>query len=179
MARKALLNQRNSKRKNSFWKGSRQHVNIVIFSYVSGKVNSFNKLWRLIEDPIVRIEVLTRLDRLTQLPTELTGELHWLRETYGVNSFSYSDLDQSIEIMGIRISRANENEDVVLLLRLLMESPAGMNKETICKNVWNLQYDPVIHDGKIYKLILKARKASGRKDLIINKYGKYLVARRA
>ncbi len=64
-----------------------------------------------------------------------------------------------------------KNESVQKLLSTLAKYES-IDKEHLFQSVYDLAYDPVIHDSKIYKLILKAKKEISA-DLIINSYGKY------
>lgn len=56
-------------------------------------------------------------------------------------------------------------------IQFLKEIPEGLLKEDICRKLWNYEYDPVIHDQRIYMLISKTRKFFGSKNSIINSYG--------
>ncbi len=65
-----------------------------------------------------------------------------------------------------------KNEDVRALLSLLLKTDEPLTKEDIINNLFNFNYDPTIHDQRLYKLILRTRKEINS-DLIINHYGKY------
>lgn len=65
------------------------------------------------------------------------------------------------------------HEDLALLVKTFKSSSEPVDKETICKNVWNIDYDPTVHEYKVYKLIHKFRKYYKNKDIIINYYGRY------
>lgn len=71
----------------------------------------------------------------------------------------------------IKISDISK-KSVKLLLETLNQSTDGLSKESICEIVFNIPYDPIVHDSKIYKLILLARKQLGH-DFLINEYGAY------
>lgn len=64
-----------------------------------------------------------------------------------------------------------KNKHVVKLLNLLHNNQS-LDKETLFESIYNITYDPIIHDSKIYKLILKAKKEI-KSDIIINNYGEY------
>lgn len=65
-----------------------------------------------------------------------------------------------------------KNEDVRALLNLFLRSEEPLSKEDIINNLFNFNYDPTIHDQRLYKLILRTRKEINS-DLILNHYGKY------
>jgi hypothetical protein len=65
-----------------------------------------------------------------------------------------------------------KSQDIRDLLKLLLESKEPLTKEVIVEKIFNYHYDPIIHDQRLYKLILRARKELNP-DLIINHYGKY------
>jgi hypothetical protein len=64
-----------------------------------------------------------------------------------------------------------KSETVQKLLSILSQNPS-LDKEALFQYVFGIEYDPVIHDSKIYKLILKAKKEISS-DIILNSYGKY------
>lgn len=65
-----------------------------------------------------------------------------------------------------------EDQELAQFAQLLLDHK-NLNKEMICSRMWNYDYDPVSHDGRIYRLIFRFRNYFGRKDIIVNKYGTY------
>lgn len=66
---------------------------------------------------------------------------------------------------------AKPDQEVDQLIQLLKNQPNGVLKEDICYKLWNYEYDPILHDQRIYLLISKIRKFFGSKNSIINSYG--------
>jgi len=57
------------------------------------------------------------------------------------------------------------------LISLLKSNKNGISKEQICSHLWNYNYDPSIHDSRVYVAISKVRKFYGSKKSVINSYG--------
>jgi hypothetical protein len=143
--------------------------NLVLLALISARENrtrTFQLIFDHIEDPLVRIQCLSLLARLMPLSADQKQELDWLELMLGV-THAESDPLRSLGASG------PSPRDVEVLIELFKAHPEGIDKEQICQGVWRLPYDPVIHDQKVYKLILKARKVIGRKDCFINDYGSY------
>lgn len=78
-------------------------------------------------------------------------------------------LGQNFEAIHVKSIRSSE---IQKLVTLLVQSEFPLAKEKIFHLVYEYEYDPTLHDSKLYKLILRARKELAD-DLIINHYGKY------
>jgi hypothetical protein len=62
--------------------------------------------------------------------------------------------------------------DLAKLLKVLSVAQHSLDKQQIFKELFNDYYDPVVHDPKIYRLVLWIRKRIAT-DCLINHYGKY------
>lgn len=67
--------------------------------------------------------------------------------------------------------------EVTKLVSFLFSQDKPRTKEEIFEHIYNICYDPIIHDNKIYKLILKTKKMIAQ-DFLINHYGEYSVNRK-
>ena len=132
--------------------------------------NRFLFLYHSLIDPIIKERTLSlSIELELELPTELTGELSYLRQTLGIQGFTQG---KSSEVFGQRLTKINDPV-VIKFLKLITENEIGCDKENLCKQLWNYDYDPVIHDPKIYKLIFKTKKILGTKDAILAAGGFY------
>jgi len=82
----------------------------------------------------------------------------------------------SIEVCGVTVGGILD-KDIRALMHLLLSpnSNPEATKDQICDEIWGLAYNPSIHDGKIYKLIHKARAFFGKPELFLNVYGSYRI----
>lgn len=108
-------------------------------------------------------EANLNFEKLDLLKKEIDSRL-------GVKSVS-SLGDQEGEIFGQSVGQIQDPE-LASFARLLLDHK-NLNKEMICQQMWNFNYDPTCHDARIYRLIFRFRNYFGRKDIIVNKYGTY------
>jgi tetratricopeptide (TPR) repeat protein len=118
-------------------------------------------------DPILKIRLYELKGRVFGWESGEKLELESLKDLQGI-----ARVVTRAEICGISMDDILD-QDIKRLVVLLMESDEGVSKEEICKTIWNLDYDPVVHDGKIYKLFHKSRAYFKRHDLFVNTYGAY------
>jgi DNA-binding SARP family transcriptional activator len=106
---------------------------------------------------------------LFTLTANETAELDYIRTVLG------KDIDKrENEIAGVAL-HALPSEDIARFVRILTQSRRPVSKEIICKALWNLQYDPSIHDGRLYKLVHHTRRAFPKNDVVLNEYGSYRI----
>lgn len=127
-----------------------------------------------IEDPVLRRKILDLKSQIFGLDQGETAEVHWLSGQLGVSNVrvSYEESGEEYWLLGKKIAEL-ENEDVRAFANMLIRHRNGVNKERICTEIWRIPYDPVFHDPKIYKLVLKFREIFGSKEIILNNYGTY------
>jgi hypothetical protein len=80
---------------------------------------------------------------------------------------------RSLELFGKKLSGIPDEAVRVLLTAFFQSQEFALSKEEICRAVWKLRYDPIAHDGRIYKLIHRARANFPGKKLFTNTYGGY------
>lgn len=151
-------------------------VYLAAIHWSRGRAMSGARVWNRIKDPLLRIQALELKERIPGLGLRdgERAELQALRFLHGVSPVvlrAGSD-PAALEICGVRLSTVRE-VDVHKLMTSLIGAREALDKAALCERVWGLRYDPVTHDGRIYKLIHRARKAFGREDLILNTYGAY------
>ncbi|OFZ22714.1 MAG: hypothetical protein A2X94_03445 [Bdellovibrionales bacterium GWB1_55_8] len=157
---------------------TRHRESLMIYLALVALGRGFSALWtRLaarITDPLPRIRMMELKKTAFGLDESETFELAALKEMHGVDSVIVrSSLDSdSMEVCGVTLGNIG-NAHVRNLMTLLLKATAPVEKETLCKELWGLSYDPVVHDGKIYKLFHRARSYFGRNDLFVNTYGAY------
>lgn len=93
------------------------------------------------------------------------NKLHLGQIQFGKNTDSLQSIE-SIQVLNIK------NIDVRNLITLLLQNQKPLTKERLIRALYKYDYDPTLHDNKLYKLILRARKEVST-DLIINHYGHY------
>lgn len=65
-----------------------------------------------------------------------------------------------------------KNINIRALLKCLSAAEQPMTKAELFEHVFKISYDPVIHDAKLYKLIMITRREIGG-DIIVNHFGAY------
>lgn len=125
-----------------------------------------------IHDPAIKIQSIRLLQSIGYNSPELRSLYEVLSSDLGIlpDEFKKGIHDQFLD----RPLKEIPQEDLQKFTRYII-SESSVDKEGICHHVWNIEYDPVIHDGKVYKLIHRFRDYFGKKDLIVNRYGKYEV----
>jgi hypothetical protein len=133
------------------------------------------KRLRAIQDPILKIRLMGLMGRVSSLEASWKSVLDSLKRLHGVADVVKQEaLDQEVEICGTKLGDIADGE-IKGLMELLVASQHPLGKEELCKALWGLNYDPVVHDGRIYKLIHKTRKFFKRPDLLVNTYGAYQI----
>lgn len=136
-----------------------------------------SRQFRLIPCPLMKIKAYGIQNKLQPLNPEEAAEYDALKEIHGVDRVVIHSTDShplETEICGQKLGSLRD-QDVIKLMSLLIQATESTNKETLCKEIWNIQYDPILHDSRIYKLIHKTRLVFGKKDLFVNTYGGYQI----
>lgn len=127
---------------------------------------------RNLRDPLRTLQFYELKSLIFGLSDADQDHVDWLRRVSGVSSVLMQSGDRvAIEICGVKLSL--QDADVQSLMLLLIEAETAVDKEKIVQKIWHLNYDPVVHDRKVYKLIQKAKRAFRRSDLFQNRYGSY------
>lgn len=122
-----------------------------------------------IGDPVVRHRYFDFKRRNFGLSSVEENEYNWLCGQLGLNIQVERD---EIYLFGTSL-RELDDAEVSNFIRLLLDQPEGLDKEAIATKLWNFNYDPVMHENRIHRLVARARKLVGRKDWLKNCYGKY------
>ena len=156
-ARRLYLSKRRLEIKRSLHRDRNNlHALLPVFAILRGKPDLAIDLLEFVSDESVKIEVLKVFEILG---FEQFGLLH-------------SVLTKSVSCDDICVTPLQKGSDIHKLKQTFVQLSL-VTKKDICKQIWNLDYDPVLHDGKIYKLIFKFRNHFGIDDLVLNTYGEY------
>lgn len=152
------------------------YIYLAVLAAAFGKIQSYHAILSCTSDLVIKERIIALKTSLLGASEEEISELNLIRLSLGhgpVVRRSANTGTGELEIAGILVSKI-ENEDVKNFLKLLADQEDFLaTKEKICHTLWNLSYDPTIHDGKIYKLIHKCRQITRSPQLIVNKYGSY------
>lgn len=152
------------------WGAESEALYLALVSLAFRNEKRFLKIYNSFQDPIIKERILSlSMDFNLSLPEEIKAELSFLRQSLGIQGYSQG---KTAEVFGYQISKI-EDPIVTKFLKLIIENETGCDKESLCKQLWNYDYDPVIHDPKIYKLIFKTKKILGIKDAILAVGGFY------
>ncbi len=129
-----------------------------------------------IEDPVLKIRIWELFGSAFGLTPAQEKQITSLKALHGVSAVITRSLLSSAAVLicGIPIEEVRD-ADVKALLTLLLQADAPVDKATLCERLWGFSYDPVTHDGRIYKLIHRARGFFKKPDLLINTYGAYQI----
>lgn len=130
----------------------------------------------LISDAALKVQSMGFVRSLGHELPELRALEDHLATDLGITPLEFDAAEHEARFLGHSL-RNMGSEDLARFTSYIL-SEKSVTKEGICRHVWSLDYDPVIHDGKIYKLIHRFRDYFGKKDLIINRYGSYEVNQR-
>ena len=127
-----------------------------------GKNHICRSILGKLTDRVLKLEALTLLKNLDyQHDRLMLNSIKFLEaEIYAVAK------TQTIELSEIK------NTNLRSLLKILSGSVEPMSKAMLFENIFNLKYDPTIHDAKLYKLIMLTRKLVSS-DVIVNHHGAY------
>lgn len=179
-SRKLYLQKRREERRNGVLHGQTS-LHALLPAIVSLK-ESPKKSMRilaaldLISDAALKVQSMGFVRSLGHELPELRALEDHLATDLGITPLEFDAADHEARFLGHSLKNIG-SEDLARFTNYIL-SEKSVTKEGICRHVWNLEYDPVIHDGKIYKLIHRFRDYFGKKDLIINRYGSYEVNQR-
>lgn len=130
---------------------------------------------RWITDPVLMARVLELKGRMMGLSLAEAERLKGYRLSLALSAPPRSlPLDpRDLVVCGKRLAEIPDPAVQALLLAFLEERERALSKEEICWAVWKLRYDPLRHDGRVYKLIHRARSHFRGKEIFLNTYGGY------
>lgn len=173
-ARKLLLFALRIRRIEGVSRESRSEtMYMALVSLAFGNVNRFSQIFNLkIRDNVIKEKTLSlALELGLTLDDNFIEELQFLRQILGI---TVSTSIVSSHFLGTNLNKIKDNE-AVQVIQNLTKKAEGMSKEELCTNLWNYNYDPVIHDPKIYNLIYRIKKIFQCKDLIVAASGSYRI----
>lgn len=174
-SRKLILfccRKRRAEKRN--WKSLSENAYLAIVCYGFERHQRFQFLLTTIDDTLVLEQTLRLADQIRPLEAKYRDHLDYLQGLSGYTQLTRSK-DSSKVTIGTQTITQTDDREVTLLLNALIERENGIDKEQISALLWNVDYDPYYHDPKIYRVIHRARKRIGIPDLIVNKYGLYVL----
>ena len=149
------------------------HAFLPIFAALKKKWSLTYKLLELISDANIKAQTVGYILKIENAPFEMRRTEKHLLNCLSVNVLSeQKSLDKMISDLNSPSSSSASLKYIQELSNLLTKSNL-VSKDEICRHVWGIEYDPLHHDNKIYKLIHEFRTHFGIKDIIINCYGHY------
>lgn len=151
-----------SKRKYSFY------FELAKIYFLQGKFKKANQLLTSLNDLTLKSQLQDFLD------------LHAITNSSGVflaDSLLFKSVYPKQAAPSVTIdTKKIRNLDLAKFIKILSESKEPIDKQQIFQMIYNQYYDPVIHDPKIYRLVLWIRKRIAV-DCLVNHYGKYSLNR--
>ncbi|MGZ6290101.1 MAG: hypothetical protein ACXWQO_18075, partial [Bdellovibrionota bacterium] len=140
----------------------------------TGREGTAKRLLDKIPDPVLKLQILQLSAKIWTANASEAAEIQYLQESLGVSQIVfYSEAEPSdTEIAGVQL-KSLKQETIRNFLLFLLRNPGPQSKEKIAVALWQVRYDPTVHDKKVYKLVLQAKKAFGVAELLLNTYGAY------
>lgn len=146
------------------WDSQSEDLLLALIALAFKKMKTFNLIIHRITDDFILLSIFEIASQLNLTEISFDKEISFLRKALNISEIN--DLSLSV------LQKVNlDSDEMSAFISLLEKTPDGLSKEEICKKLWDYNYDPVLHDNKIYKLIHKTRKSLGLKALITNSYG--------
>jgi hypothetical protein len=129
-----------------------------------------------LSDRVLRGRCLLMREKIFGLNQHEAAELKWTQAELGFTKIIASPLRENTEISvaGIPLGSITSHE-IRRFVERLLKSEDGLDKDELYRLIWGGEYDPVIHDTKIYKFIMRVRKTFPSDDVVLNKYGRYIL----
>lgn len=173
-ARKLLLHSLKIRRAEGLSREAQSEtMYLALVSLAFGHEERFSSIYRAcISDNVIKEKTISlALDLGLSLPSSYLEELSFLRQILGITTtISLS----SSHFLGVNLNKIKDAE-AVKVIQKLTQTMTGLTKEELCTDLWNYNYDPVIHDPKIYNLIYRIKKVFQCKDLIVATSGYYRI----
>jgi hypothetical protein len=173
-ARKMLLHALRIRRvEKREWGAYSEHMYIALVSLSFGRFSRFDKIYQTyLKDNLVKEKLLSLAGQLGQkLSAHYITELAYLRQLQGVSA---TLAGVTSEFLGVNLLKVKDPE-AVAVIRNLSSNVEGLTKEQLCFRLWNYNYDPLLHDRRIYKLVHRIKEIFNCRDAIIAKGGLYRI----
>ncbi len=151
------------------------HALLPAIYFKEGRIAKAVQLLKFIEDPGTKVDVIKLFKKIDPTFDKLDLLLKTLESKTLFNTedlVTKESTDSNWKLIQNKF-KSIPNDDLHHLAIALKNHDRPVDKAYICKMVWNIDFDPQIHEYKVYKLIHKFRKYFGEKDVILNRYGKY------
>lgn len=152
------------------------HSLLPVFAALKDNWRLTYRLLEFMPDYSMKLQCVSFIRALGKETSELIALEKNLQKHLAINILETVEHTGEVLFLGRSLGKI-ESPDLARFAQYLY-SNKNVTKEGICQNVWNLSYDPVIHDSKIYKLIHQFRNYFGVKDILINRYGSYEINQR-
>ncbi len=145
-------------------------VPLILFGLTKPKLASI--IEHSIKDPVLKFAYLKLKDGIFGLTDSDRNELRlFSRLTYHTQTPTAIAQNPKF-VAGLKLSSI-QNTELRIFFELMLNSKTAVSKEEIFSHIWGTGYDPVIHDQKIYKLVMRAKKLFSGQQIIKNEYGTY------
>ncbi len=125
-----------------------------------------------LSDPFDQLKFLELRARHFGLTPQEIAFLPAVNALVGATEWIDSPTSDEVTFCGISLKKIR-HADTAKLIRKLQSAQTSVTKEEICRTIFGLKYDPIVHDKKVYKLIHRAKATFRRPDLFVNTYGGY------
>lgn len=170
-ARKLILSACLLRRKEKrSWESRSEYILLALNALAFNNRKRFDYVFKRIKDEYIQLHTLL-------CASSLFPDLDFIKaKRTHLNFLLFSEEKQNCEKKRKTNCRVPNIDDVENFVTLLKANPNGVSKDLICSTLWNLIYDPVVHENRIYKLIMNTRKYFGVNQSVLNRYGgKYLL----
>jgi hypothetical protein len=154
------------------WGSQSEWILLGLVTYLEGKLSRFFKIVDAIDSDEIKRRVLNLAKSLNSGLADNSTQFKQYLTLY-ISSLGHDEPSQSPFVMINENNSSKEFTETNTLLEILKSNPSGVTKEQLCKKIWNFNYDPIIHDQRVYALIAKTRKYMGSKNSIIHSYRGY------
>lgn len=158
----------------------RRRENLAVYFQIlfaqAGKKRSASLLAAKLKDRLVRLHWLGLKARSVGTTEAEKKETAYLERALGLDRLVTAAPEGTLNVCGLALTEIKD-QDVRKLIEILYRSEYPLAKEELVRKVWGLTYDPTMHDGRLYKLLHRARKIFGVRDLFHNHYGLYSLNR--
>lgn len=173
-ARKLLLHSLRIRRAEGLSRAAQSEtMYMALVSLAFGNEERFSSIYKAcILDNVIKEKTISfAIEIGLNLPPTYIEELSFLRQILGITATTTL---ASAHFFGLNLNKVKDS-DAVKVIQKLTQNMMGLTKEELCTDLWNYNYDPIIHDPKIYNLIYRVKKVFQCKDLIVATNGYYRI----
>lgn len=136
------------------------------------EVQFFDQLFDLVRLEKTNVLMLTSTQGSELIPEDRVSR-------YPVHSYDVvvDEINGKVRVGHRQIAFKRQNLLINLLCFLLKNSGRYISKEELCIQVWHENYNPIVHDQRIYTAIRRLRNMVKVKNLILSKAGSYSISK--